>query len=425
MVQHTARGTEYAGVRRNRRRLARSSLRLLACASVLAAAAPSASALTNSPYAIHSMLQLGSPYVLKQEMFAHAAAAGASEIRVDVSLGELSDPFVSSAMWSAADDYAHLSEQYGIRVLADLSALNDPQLQTCQPGADPRTGLCGVTNLPAYYAEVSALVQHVRGAIDDFEVVNEPDIGRAFTGTPQQYAGMLATAYQAVHDNDQAGRVLLGGIGSVTDANWVATVFVTPGFNAAHKFDIANVHLRGPLDGLPGDVLAWRRFFAFFGDAAVPLWVTETGYPSNPIYQYDPSFKGYDQTSGEDQQAAFLAKSLPALLFGGAAKVFVTERDNLTGQYASEGLIGGQVSDSDGASPNPVLKPAYHVFALLAHATAAGIPPTASGEPAHLQPSGVGTTGRTTWATEEPGRPRRRARWPVRAARRCRARASP
>ena len=47
-------------------------------------------------------------------------------------------------MWRAVDDYVHLSQQYGIRVLADLSASNDPRLETCQPGADPRTGLCGV-----------------------------------------------------------------------------------------------------------------------------------------------------------------------------------------------------------------------------------------------------------------------------------------
>jgi hypothetical protein len=105
--------------------------------------------------------------IVKHAMFADAAAAGASEIRVDISLGQLNDPFVSSAMWSAVDDDMHLSQQYGIRVLADLSGSNDPRLETCQPGVDPNAGLCGVTDLTDYYTEVSALVQHVRGTIDD------------------------------------------------------------------------------------------------------------------------------------------------------------------------------------------------------------------------------------------------------------------
>jgi hypothetical protein len=161
------------------------------------------------------MLQLSSPYVLKQDMFAAAAATGASEIRVDIALGQLNNPDTSAAMWRAVDDYVGLSQQYGIRVLADLSGSNDLRLETCQPGVDPRAGLCGVTNLAGYYDEVAALVENVRGTIDDFEIVNEPDMRQAFTGTPQQYAAMLATAYQAVHDNDPSGRVLLGGIGSI------------------------------------------------------------------------------------------------------------------------------------------------------------------------------------------------------------------
>jgi hypothetical protein len=219
--------------------------------------------------------------------------------------------------------------------------------------------------------------------------------------------------------------VLLGGISNIGDASWLAAVFATPGFDAAHKFDVANVHLRTTLDGIAGALLAWHKFFQFVRDGAVPLWVTETGYPSNPYYQYDPAFKGYDQTSGEDQQAAFLAKALPAMLFAGAGKVFVTERDNLTGQYASEGLIGGVVSDvdSDAVLPSPVLKPSYHVFVLL-NAAAASSPaaaPPASEPPTGLKPRARPRGGnpaarhpaarhRVGWATAGPDRPRRPAR---------------
>src|SRR5579859_4518231 len=182
------------------------------CLASSAAAPAAASAPTGGPYALHSMLQLNSPYPFKQAMFAAAAAAGASEIRVDASLGALNNPWIQAEMWQGVDDYKQLSQQYSMPVLMDLNASNDQSLETCQPGADPSMGLCGVTDLSGYYDEVATLVRYTRGVIDDFEVVNEPDGSWAFTGTPQQYAGMLATAYQAIHDNDPAGRVVLGGI---------------------------------------------------------------------------------------------------------------------------------------------------------------------------------------------------------------------
>jgi hypothetical protein len=343
----------------------------LACLG-LAAGAPPACAQPGGPYAIHAMLQLNSPFAFKQAMFAAAASAGASEIRLDASLGALNNPWIEPAMWQGLDDYMQLSRQYAIPVLLDLNASNDPSLEACQPGVAGTDGLCGIGDLTGYSSEVAAVVRHTRGVIDDFEIVNEPDGSWAFTGTPQQYAGMLATAYAAVHDNDAAGRVALGGIMSPNDMSWLAAVFATPGYDAAHKFDIANVHLRDALVNLPGEVITWRKFFTFFGAGNLPLWVTETGYPSDPAYQYDPGFRGTDAATGQAAQANYLAKALPVLLFAGAARVFVTERDNLIGQYASEGLLGGQVADTQEDDPTVIAKPAYTVFGQLAAGAPAG-----------------------------------------------------
>jgi hypothetical protein len=295
-------------------------------------------------------------------MFATAAAAGAAEIRVDASLGALNNHWISSAMWQDLGDYERLSEEYGVHVLLVLNSSNDPGLETCQPGVDPTSGTCGVTDLTSYGAQVAALVRQCAGVIDDFEVVNEPDGRWSFTGTPQQYAGMLATAYDAVHANDPSGRVLLGGIMSPSDTGWLQQVFATPGFDAAQKFDVASVHLRDTVANMTAQLTAWKAFFAAAGDGSRPLWVTETGYPSDPAHQFDPAFRGTDAVSGLDAQAAYLAQALPALVSGGAARVFVTERDNLGGQYASEGLIGGAVTDNDENDPHAVPKPALSVF---------------------------------------------------------------
>ena len=90
----------------------RASSRSPVVACVAGARAP-ASARPGGPYAIHSMLQLNSPFAFKQAMFAAAANAGASEIRVDASLGALNNPWIESAMWQGLDDYMTLSRQYG------------------------------------------------------------------------------------------------------------------------------------------------------------------------------------------------------------------------------------------------------------------------------------------------------------------------
>ena len=75
-------------------------------------------------------------------MFAAAAAAGASEIRVDASLGALNNPWIGSTMWAGLDDYMQLSQQYDLPVLLDFNASNDPSLETCPTGCGSDRGRC-------------------------------------------------------------------------------------------------------------------------------------------------------------------------------------------------------------------------------------------------------------------------------------------
>jgi hypothetical protein len=54
------------------------------------------------------------------------------------------------------------------------------------------------------------------------------------------------------------------------------------------------------------------------------------------------------------------------MIGAGAAKVFVTERDNLGGQFASEGLLAGQVTDNDQSDTHPIPNPSYAAYSKLA-----------------------------------------------------------
>jgi hypothetical protein len=206
---------------------------------------------------------------------------------------------------------------------------------------------------------ISMIVARSDPVIRDWEIWNEPDTGELFSGTPEQYAFMLRAAYDAIKGVDQQADVLLGGISSTAGMSWLAQVFSIPGADAAHAFDIANVHERADLGSLAGDISSWKRFFESYGFTG-PLWVTEHGYPSDPAFQRDPPYAG-----GAGSQASYLTASIPTLLDAGAGEVFVTERDNLGGQFASEGVLGGDVSDPPVAEPEVIEKPAYGAVQAL------------------------------------------------------------
>ena len=65
-----------------------------------------------------------------------------------------------------------------------------------------------------------------------------------------------------------------------------------------------------------------KAFYARMGFTG-PLWVTETGYPSDPAYQWDPALRG-----GPTDQARWIARGPRYLIDDGADAVFVAFRDN-------------------------------------------------------------------------------------------------
>jgi hypothetical protein len=327
---------------------------------VLLGSGAGAARAAESPIGAHSMLQLNSPFEFMQTMFAEAAAMHASTIRLDVAPALVFHDPLQPPDFSGLDEVVALANAYHLRVVANLMTIPWWISACATPRDISQMTLCGTDDLADYRAEITAIVRRADPAVRDWEIWNEPDLGSFFSGTPLQYAWMLRTAHDAIKAIDPAANVLLGGISGLSGQNWLAQTFAAPGPDAVHAFDIANIHERDKLDSLAGDVKAWRWFLAANGFTG-PLWITEHGYPSDPAFQYDPSYAG-----GTGSQAAFLGASIPTLLDAGAAKVFVTERDNLSGQSASEGVLGGDVLDPPPADAQPIEKPAFATVRALA-----------------------------------------------------------
>ena len=295
-------------------RVLRVNLLLVVLVALALLAAPAQAA----PVSAHAMVHTCCTQdAMKERIFDEAEAVGAEYIRVDVELSAIFEEPDGSERdepdWARLDEVLELAREHHLKVLGLLLG---------EPGE------------PATFGRMAGEVaEHAQDTVRDWEILNEPDAAWAFDGTPEQYAAMLSAAHDEIKSRVPDARIVFGGLQRPRDPAWLERVFATPGADAIHKFDIANVHLRGPVDLV---VNRYREFRAWLGARGFtgPLWVTEHGYAADPAYQTDPAFTGGDQA-----QAAYLTQSLVGLGEAGAAQVFVTLRDNLEGAYATEGLV--------------------------------------------------------------------------------------
>jgi hypothetical protein len=327
------------------------ALLLLILAASLVLAAPVAAdplRVRASACGMHSMVYSNAPLSFKRTMFKHAAAIGVRNIRADLALTQVVTDAAGGRNWQPVDQYVALARRYRLQVT--LVLLATPWWEAACAGPVAESYKCPPLDPRRWGAWAGEIAARTRGAIERFEILNEPDNGATFFGTARQYAALLDAAYGAIKAANPRATVLLGGIYRPPAHGWIGAVLAE-----APRFDVANVHIRGTLTSVVEQVRAWKRYFG-----SCPLWVTEHGYPSATRCQIDPAFVG-----GRRAQARYLGASIPALLSAGAAKVFVTERDNLGGAFASEGVLGGTVRDPPSAAPDVVRKPAFWALRAL------------------------------------------------------------
>jgi hypothetical protein len=290
----------------------------------------------DEPVSSHAMVHTCcTPAAMKERLFAEASASGADYIRVDVELAGIFGSEDGRPDWRALDGVIALAQRHDLEVLGVILAIPG-WLSSC-PDRGAEAALCPPRD-PAEFGRLAAEVaEHASGSVRHWEILNEPDADWAFKGTAEDYAHMLSAAYDAIQARVPEARVVQGGVERPREREWTERMLATPGADAARKFDIAALHLRlrvrNVLGDLPAYLRSYRELLAERGFRG-PVWVTEHGYPADPAFQWDPAYRG-----GDAAQAAFLRDSIPRLTAAGADQVFVTLRDNLWGEYLSEGLV--------------------------------------------------------------------------------------
>ena len=346
------------------------TVRVLILAALVSAALALPATAQAEPVPISSAAQLFTcctPPALQDRLFEEAAASGARYVRVDV---ELHGIFGATGTrdhpdWRNLDAMIERARRYDVRVLGLIRG-TPVWLSSCPNRPAPQATICAPRDPKEWGRLAGEVAAHAQDSIDHWEILNEPDANWAFTGSAQDYARMLSASYDAIKASAPEAKVVFGGVERPRDHDWIDEVLATPGADAAHKFDVAAVHLRlrlrNTLNELPQWLTGWRELLARHGFHG-PIWVTEHGYPADPAFQWDPAFRGGDAAGGQLAQAALLERSIPLLARAGAGQIFITLRDNLYGEYLSEGLV--HIDDAQPGDP-ATRRPAFGAVRDLA-----------------------------------------------------------
>jgi len=259
--------------------------------------------------------------------------------------------------WVWHDDDIALARRHGLRVLG--------LLDTAPPWASGATesGYTRVYHPPKDIAQwrnyVRRVVDHYAGAIDDWEVWNEPWLYNTFFrgGSPQAYAELLKTAYEEAKAANPACTVV--GVNTYP-AIWDRMVLF---LGAYGYYDELSFHRYEPgLEGRPDDAFArvadrLRAEQAKYGPPK-PLNYSEGG-PDRTVFHgsffsfADPAIMGDWSWSADQYPRMHLG-----VLAAGVKRFFLYSLHHDIRHGKSTWLI---------LEPGPLLRPMHLSFAALAH----------------------------------------------------------
>jgi hypothetical protein len=215
---------------------------------------------------------------------------------------------------SGFDAQVAKARQEGLRILGKLAFAapwNTSAPPDLPPGVDPLH--FPPRDYGAWADYVFQTVSRYRDQIQHWEVWNEPDLASFWYGTAAQYAELLAISYDAIKRANPNAKVVLGGLAlggppERLNRNFLTEILNDARYPAAQYFDVMNFHHYGTPDEA-------RRRMSYVRDALrqanasdKPIWITETGYSSDPSQQSDPNYRGLEG------QAQWLRDMIPYLL---------------------------------------------------------------------------------------------------------------
>lgn len=182
------------------------------------------------------------------------------------------------------------------------------------------------TDLRDFASYVRQVVTHYRGRISHWEVWNEPHYAGFWTGTPEQYAELCRTAYDAARAADPSCVIVGGGGIDPGDRPWVERAFAA-GMN--RHMDVLSFHYGPAGSPFAADVarfeedLAWLRSTQRRHGGERPLWNSETAVMSASFLEdFQGDYGQPDAAYAPKEAAAALVRLYVVNLAAGVEKIF-------------------------------------------------------------------------------------------------------
>ncbi|NTY63091.1 cellulase family glycosylhydrolase [Mycolicibacterium sphagni] len=270
----------------------------------------------------------------------HLKDMGVNDIRIAVPWVYVQPQDNENYDWSKMDYVVHAASERGINIVGVISGTPTWAGFPLNGHSDPADYARFAAAVAARYNDSSTI-----GAIDDYEIWNEPN-GALFYNpvSAAAYTKMLRAAYPAIKANNPNAAVIAGVLGAVKTISGLSVApqsFLKQMYEAGAEgyFDALSYHpyhytlpfslgtgvANSPLE----QVKAMRALMDANGDADLKIWATEYGLPTNyPITQ--------------TQQAAFIHDFVVAWQnVDGAGPMFIyTTRDSYTGGFDDEQNFG-------------------------------------------------------------------------------------
>lgn len=281
-------------------------------------AAPSAHAAARVPFGFFGMSVDGAMFrsdVNQAAEFGRITRVGAEAIITEVNWNFIQPHEDQAPNWSRTDRVVLNAAKRGMTVMADV--LYAPRWAAVDPGSGASPPK------PDKYAQFlhELIVRYGPNGqfwefhpelpqlpIRDWQVWNEPPSPGFWSKQPfaKRYVALLKAARFAIKGTDPGARVVLAGL---TWKSWedIAKIYKAGGHGL---FDAVSLHpyTKRPID-VPAIVGEVRKVMARYGDAKLPVLITELSWPSAKGHPND--HYGYEVT--EKEQASKLAQVLPIL----------------------------------------------------------------------------------------------------------------
>ena len=185
--------------------------------------------------------------------------------------------------WAKFDQAVELERAHGVTVLGKLvyGSLWD---NTSPPGTPPsRAVYYPPTNIQNYVDYVVATVTRYKDRVHAWEVWNEENDGGSWGPAPDaaRYTQLLKATYAAIKSVDPGATVVLGGLSTGPDANFLRGIYTNGGWSS---FDVLAIHSFVNYSPSSGTFPLWisdaKSILATYGQK--PIWITEFGWSSFP-----------------------------------------------------------------------------------------------------------------------------------------------